>query len=152
MLLLAALAAWICKRACAGTRHLIWGLGLAGVLLITLATVAAPFLPQWRIGSHLWADVWPVAAGAEAAARGTLTLVGLEAPLAGAQLDRLADPAALAGAARGASGGPALSWLTMLALIWGIGCAGLLVRLVRDLLTARQLVRGRHAGDQRLAV
>ena len=83
---------------------------------------------SWR---GRWARTWRP---------GALALLGPGAPLAGAQLERLTGPAVLASdVADGAR--PALSWLFTLALIWGLGCVGLLVRLVRDVLTARELLR-----------
>ena len=61
ILLLAVSAALVLRRASAATRHAVWLLALASLLVLPVLSAA---LPTWRVLPH-WADVSPPAAAAE---------------------------------------------------------------------------------------
>ena len=46
LLLLAAVAVWLCRRSSAALRHLIWCMAMGGLLLLPIASLA---LPAWQI-------------------------------------------------------------------------------------------------------
>lgn len=113
-------AAWLgaalLRKRSPAARHQLWALGTAGDLLLPLLAGAMASLPAWL--SLAWTP-----------------------PLASSALDL---PAFLVTAAR-ERGPTAPSWPAALALLWAAGAAFVLLRLVRDHLAARRLLRAASA-------
>ena len=117
-------------RASASTRHLVWMLGLAGVLLLS---AGAWLLPGWTVDAPSWLPVSPEGAALGGAAR----TVFVAAPGGGAPLADLS----LAAPAPSRWAIALALWPLALGTAWGLGALALLLRLALDLRAAAGLAR-----------
>jgi beta-lactamase regulating signal transducer with metallopeptidase domain len=122
----AAANATVFRRTSAASRHLVWTVAVAAVLVLPILSIV---VPSWKIPIHVVVPAAPVSAATtidDVPSTGTMTL----------QAAAPAGPAAPL-----ASGAGTISWTTMLLGIY-LAVAGLLViRLLAGRWTLRQLVR-----------
>ncbi len=118
--------AWLLRQRSAANRHLVWTGGMAALSFLLLSSW---FLPDWSVGAAVMPR-WTTFA----------------APVTGTALFTDADSAGTTTVA-----GPAIVSLTtspagldprlVLIIVWALGAALLLLRLLRDLLASRRLVQ-----------
>lgn len=142
LLALAAVAALMLRRDSAATRHLVW---LLAIVAILVAPILSAMLPQWRV-LPAWAGQFPqervlnlslapLAERTNAVAQPPQGATPVDSQPAAATPSHPADR--LSGS-RGTSRAPAAdptpavqggNWLNALALVWGVGCSVLTLRL-----------------------
>jgi beta-lactamase regulating signal transducer with metallopeptidase domain len=156
LVLLAALAATtLMRRASAASRHLVWLAALTGVLLLPLA---AAVVPAWRALPQPSALIPPATlfAGARTSAASPAGVADAASPalqaaepvsliksngVVAAPRDASAAPAPRVERPAEAGAGGALSWKQVAMLVWLVGAAILLVRLLGGLLAVLRMER-----------
>jgi beta-lactamase regulating signal transducer with metallopeptidase domain len=123
LLLVTALLVRLFARSSASLRHLIWGLGLAGVLAVSLG---AWLLPAWNLPGPAAPEIASVGEGAR-----TVFIYDAAGDAYGRSLPSPSRPSAILVVMA--------LWPTLLFAAWALGAAFLLLRVALDLLAARRL-------------
>ncbi|HSL72194.1 MAG TPA: M56 family metallopeptidase [Longimicrobiales bacterium] len=149
LLMCAAGAAWLLRRASAALRHLVWTIGVMGVLVLP---VLGWVLPVWRIALPI-----PILVGELPAEGGVKAVITPASTADAAVMERIAEapggaspasvPAneAFAFDVTTAPEQPPLSWRTLILIVWALGfvvsAGSLLVSMVRVQILQRSTQR-----------
>lgn len=138
------LVAWALARMATGRgaslRHVAWGGLLAGLLILPAASALVP--DRKFVAGVIPAELWeaPAAPLRTAAEPVLMDARGLRSPLAPAPFQAESEATSVAGER---AEGPALPWVALLLLAWGIGAGILLARLIGRLVALR--ITGRRS-------